>query len=524
MRYPGEPLRPWVVGAFFTVLFLAGVLLHRDYGVPWDEGMSREYGIALWNFVFNGDRSLFLSDERYHGPLVEFILAAVEKLSGAGEWRDVIFVRRAANFGIFFAAVAAFYRLGLIYFSRWQSALLGCALLVLHPRIFANAFYNSKDMGFAALFIIAVWTLERYRSNPSAVRILIHSAATAAAVCARLPGILMVVITVLVGLADLWHTSPKRVRAGHLIIYLTAAAAATLLLWPTLWQGPIEEFMAALRKMAHNQPDPGALFQGVFYVAQEQPRNYLPVWIVISTPPAFLALLAIGSVTAFHRAITDTSGFELRRSKHLTYTLWLYGPIVYYMFSDSYIYDGWRHYYFLYPALVLWMVRGWEEARTFLCERRRTMWMLCALILVPPAIFIARAHPHEHAYLNLFAGSREAIQRRYDIDYWGLSYRQALEYVLNKNPEGIISIGATDPPGKLNILFLEPKDRSRIVQKRRFSETKYYLTNMRRFSAEHHHHDDGPEGYVLEHMIKAVDIPVMAIYRNQDPKHGAADE
>ncbi len=265
-------------------------------------------------------------------------------------------------------------------------ALFGCALLVLHPRIFANAFYDSKDMGFAALFIIAVWTLERYRSRPSAGRILFHAAMTAAAICARLPGILLPSITVFVGLIDLSRAPDKVRRTGHLVLYLAAAAVMTTLLWPTLWQGPFDQFMAAFRKMAHNLNAPeGVLFNGVFHMMDAQPRTYLPVWIMISTPPVFLTLLWIGTATAFHRLMTALPDLKPLRSRHLTYALWLWSPMLFYVSGDSYIYDGWRHYYFLYPALALWMVRGWEWMWAVIADRRWSVWVIgvvCALTLV----------------------------------------------------------------------------------------------------------------------------------------------
>ena len=45
-------------------------------------------------------------------------------------------------------------------------------------------------------------------------------------------------------------------------------------------------------------------------------------------------------------------------------------------------------------------------------------------------------HPHQNVYFNFLAGKN--IQTKFELDYWGLSNKQALEYILKNDSKNII--------------------------------------------------------------------------------------
>ena len=49
-----------------------------------------------------------------------------------------------------------------------------------------------------------------------------------------------------------------------------------------------------------------------------------------------------------------------------------------------------------------------------------------------------KIHPYQYAYFNFFAGN--SIEKRFDVDYWALSNKQALEYILSNNDMSIIKV------------------------------------------------------------------------------------
>jgi hypothetical protein len=54
---------------------------------------------------------------------------------------------------------------------------------------------------------------------------------------------------------------------------------------------------------------------------------------------------------------------------------------------------------------------------------------LIALAILPGIMDGIRLHPYEYIYYNRFIGGVNGAQRRFELDYWATSYREAAEYV-----------------------------------------------------------------------------------------------
>jgi hypothetical protein len=147
--------------------------------------------------------------------------------------------------------------------------------------------------------------------------------------------------------------------------------------------------------------------------------------------------------------------------------------------ANRHLYNGWRHIYFIYPLLILLALIGFQY-----------IWQRISLII--KAVFIAgiiigcldiafrmiKEHPFENMYFNPLAGKSTEIAARFDRDYWGLSYRKALEYILYTDKDPLIPI-CIHPEFILDnyLKILSPEQRKRLVLKP-LKEAKYYLTNF----------------------------------------------
>jgi hypothetical protein len=100
------------------------------------------------------------------------------------------------------------------------------------------------------------------------------------------------------------------------------------------------------------------------------------------------------------------------------------------------MYNGIRHFTFLLPPFALlggiggaWLlgaVRRYGTAASTL-----TAAVLAAGIALP-VVAIARLHPYEYTYFNDASGGIAHADDRYMLDYWGLSFKQASEALLEK--------------------------------------------------------------------------------------------
>ena len=79
------------------------------------------------------------------------------------------------------------------------------------------------------------------------------------------------------------------------------------------------------------------------------------------------------------------------------------------------------------------------------------------------AFVMIKDHPHQNVYFNFIFGKN--IEKNFELDYWGLSNKQALEYILNNDSKSIIKIGSAGPISLENskqILSLLEKKRIQI--------------------------------------------------------------
>ena len=496
---------------FFAAVLLVGLGVFRDYGVSWDERVQREYGEKVYNYIANGDRELFMDRHRYYGPVFELALYSLEKAFGLDDTRDIYLMRHLVVFLMFWVGTVFFFLLCKHEFSSWKPGLLGAAILVLSPRIFAHAFYNSKDIPFMCMFVIGAFTLVRYLDVQSLRRALAHAVACALLIDIRIVGVFLPVLTV--GFVIREALRSKGAKLGRLGwsfgLYVITMVLVTVLLWPTLWRDPISSFIRVFDGMRNFPWEATIVYMGSDVWSTKLPWHYIPVWIGISTPIAVTVLFVIGLVVS-PRAGTRTAVLAIA---------WFFMPIVYSIISGAVLYDAWRHTLFVYPAMLmlavagagwLWRGTGVRLRRTSGRLPRAVMIALVALSLGSAFVFMVRYHPHQNVYFNGLVGGIRGAEGKYDLDYWGLSYRQALEHVLATDGRDRILVSAAHPPGWYNADIVRPEDRKRLVFVSKPHKAEYYLTNFR---WERRDRLPGTEVYA----IKVDGVKIMAVHRMRSP-------
>ena len=135
--------------------------------------------------------------------------------------------------------------------------------------------------------------------------------------------------------------------------------------------------------------------------------------------------------------------------------------------------------------------------------------LIIASSLIHTAQFMIRYHPHQNVYFNILAGKNmKEVKNSFELDYWGLSYRQALEYILKNDKDKIIKIYVANACGWYNSLILPSDDRKRLVYVKRDSldEAKYFISNYRWHKDEYPYEDE-------YFSIKIGGTKIMVVYR-----------
>jgi hypothetical protein len=464
------------LGGFFLLALIVGLAAAPRYGVSWDEPNMMGLGISGLNYVLGRGEWPQTTLERFHGPLVEIALAAAQQLAGVETPRSAFVLRHVLTYLIFLGGLAAFYALARRTLGDWTLALFGMAMLLLSPRIFPHAFYNSRDIPNLALVTWSMLTLSRLVDSPSWSRTIVHGIATAAAVSVRIMSIVVIPITVIVLAARF-----RKRSLATLGVYLAAVAAFTYLFWPLLWAAPVRNSVAVLRDAAF---DPSHRMD-VYYFGRirQAPWHYLPVWIVISTPLLYVVLFLAGLVPSI-------------RNRLWIPLLWFFLPTALVMIARVTLYDSWRHMYFVYPAMILIALAGLQALP------RRILWVSALLISFAwTGSWMWRNHPLQDVYFSLPGlAVRDGMER----DYWGLSFKEGLLYLL-RTDSGKIGVTVTSPAGRYASWTLSREDFERVEL--RYPPDEYVLDNLRSTNYESTLPADK-----LIHEIVVGGLPVLKIY------------
>jgi hypothetical protein len=473
------------VALFFAALLAVGLFVYDDYGLSWDEEMQRSYGQKVWRYAAEGDQALLEDYHRHYGPCFQILLYAVERVLGLEDSRSIYLMRHLVSFLLFFAGAVFFYLLVRHLFRSWKLGLLGAGLLVLSPRIFAHSFFNPKDLPFMAVFVIAFYTLVRLDRKPAVGRALVHGMVCGILIDIRVAGLLLPAMTcILLAARALSGGRSGRLRTlGLLGLSLAATSGSAYALWPTLWTDPAGGLVAAIRYMGRFPWEGTVLYMGREVLSTELPWHYTPVWVTVSTPLVILFLAALGLGFSVVRVLRRS---DPERLETVLVWIWLFLPPVYLAASDAVLYDGWRHSFFIYPALVILAVNGAGGLYGWIGGKSRgptvAGGLVAAMIGVSLAFtlgFMVRAHPHETVYFNSLVRGARGAEGNFDLDYWGLSYRAGLEHVLAVDEKPKLKIYVATDPGRLNAQILRPRERRRLEFVDRPIQSNYYLTTFR---------------------------------------------
>jgi len=466
-----------------------GLVASADYGLGWDEPIQHRLGRQAWSYAAQESAGYLRNRDRAYGPAFELLLQAAERMLRLEDTRAVYLLRHALTFLTFWGAVVAFNALARRFFGSWRLGLLASALLLLSPRIVADSFYNSKDLPFLSLVVVAVFTLFRFLDEPKPGRALVHALSCALATDVRIMGVMLVPLTVLGAYAA--HRDGGRFRPppgsrglATAVLMASGYVGAVVLFWPYLWQQPLRRFVEAFAVMARFPWQETVLFMGERVPAPSLPWFYLPVWIGITTPPTVLLFLPLGVVHLLR-------GSRLRGavSAETAVTLaWALVPVAAVIALRSVLYDGWRQMYFVYPAMVLlavagvramWKVAGDPEARGWRRAAAGAALVLLLLDMTATARFMIRWHPHQNVYFNRLAGSRTSLPERFEVDYWGLSARRLLEHVVASDGRPEIGVLAVEPSVESSALILPRDDRRRLRFVGEAADADYVVTHHR---------------------------------------------
>ncbi len=466
------------VGLLFAVV---GVAVVDDYGVSGDEYNQRGTAYVNADYIM-GDRDALIDGrsfrfphDRFYGIAFELPLVVVERVLGLRDSRSVLLSRHLLTHlffiaGGYFCGLLAYRMLG----SRW-AGLLAMLLFLLHPRLYAHSFFNTKDIPFLVMFVIALYLTHRaFRRDTVGAFVLLGVVVGVAANMRPFALLLLPAVLAMRGMDWRFASDPRR-RKCILISGGVFAAAVLLAIYvshPYYWENPLR-FIEGVQTLSRHPSLIANLFQGQFIRSDAVPPHFIPVWFGITAPPLGLLLGAVGAAVVCWRGLRSPGW--IFRPGELRFLFLALGcfvlPIAVVIVLEANIYNGWRQMYFLWAPFCLLSAAAVAPPPSFRGDgisynnlRRIVLYGLASASLAGAVYAIVSLHPHQRVYFNLLVNraAPDELAQQYDMDYWATERRQALEYLLERYPDAALYV-ITGGDIFNNRTILPAADRERIV-------------------------------------------------------------
>ena len=437
------PIYRFLFGVLSVVLLFLMPYLSFDYGITADEEVQRIYGDHVLNY-FESDgvdgAALTFQNLYLYGGLFDYCMAWLHKYLFS-EW-DIYEMRHLFN-----ALLGAFLMIftGLLAKSvsqRWQVAFWTLLFMALSPRIFGHSMNNPKDIPFAFSYVFTLYFMMnfvRQLPRPSFQAILGLITGIAISINIRVGGILLIpYLFLFTGGAYVVETR-LRAQLGKIsqlivlgIVLLVIAGLGYLggsLFWPFAQEDPIGGPRLALAEMSNFTTGIRMVWNGQHYWSDFLPWNYIIKWFSVATP----ALILLGSLGAVYPILKD----EKNRWLFLMVIFTGVFPVVYAIYKDSALYDGMRHFLFVYPILVIMAAYGLQYAIAATKNKTVTLGTAAVLLLglYSPIRWMIVSHPNQYIYFNEFFGGVAQAYNYHETDYWMNSTKEAANWAIENLPE-----------------------------------------------------------------------------------------
>ena len=529
----------FIISLYFFTLLTVGLFTFPDYGISIDEDNTRINGFVSLKYIFEiffpnqvneidkftNIPSMSQWTEQGHGIIFDLPTAYLELTLQIEDSRKYYLIRHFINFLFFIVAIYFFFLLINNRYNSWILAILGSTFLFLTPRIFAQSFYNNKDIIFMSLFVISMYTAVNFLQKPSYKNAIFFSISSALTIDVRVLGIILPILILIFYIINIFQNiNYKKNSIKPLIVFLILTPFLIIFFWPYLWENPITNFVTSFKNLSHHDVNIYNFYLGEHIHSKRVPWHYPIIWIFVSTPLFYLSLFLIGFIFILRRLIkrilkieeNDSSNDIWRGNKEIQDLIFFSSfavPLFCVIIFNSTLYDGWRHLYFIYPSFLMISLFGLHVLKIlFFNNNKNILIILSFLLLSPTIIWMLKNNPYQYVYFNLLAGKN--FNDKFDMDYWGLSNANALEHIAKSENRKvkISNIGTTDL--QISKTFIPEAYRDKLTIINEDENSDYIINNYRNWLGGNINQEiKTPINFEIFYEIKIDGVPINTIYR-----------
>jgi hypothetical protein len=442
-----------VAGAVLVALLAVMLATVLDYGMTADEPVQNRYGNRLvrWYATLGEDRSAVEQHDTWlYGGVFELLAKAAEVVSPL----DVYETRHVVNTLFGFLGLLAVWWLG-EGLGGPLAGLLAVLLLALTPEFYGHSFANPKDIPFASLFALgaaAALHASRRLPRPGIAAVLGTGLAIGLTAGVRVAGIVLFAFTATLWLGRLWldgagggearartearAASSESVRVILAVLGVVVVGWAVMVaFWPYAQLDPIRNPFRGFKAFTRFWEGMTVFYDGELLPSGRVSRFSIPKLFALTLPETYLvaALAGVLALAASRGARASARVWLARLFPALCVAALVVLPVAWAVAMHTPFYNGNRHLLFIVPPLAA--LAGAAVAAGLRADvpraARATVAVLLAIAATVTASDMVRLHPYQALYFNrLVAGGLAKASTRYETDYWCMTYKEGLEWIV----------------------------------------------------------------------------------------------
>lgn len=483
----------------FCLMFIIGLFNVKNVGVYNDEGSEqeilrmniREYAelsslgddIVLY-YDSIGVIPISSSVERDHGISAYYLFSPFLPIGNLSP-KILSVLWHLYTYLIFFVGVIALYFIAKKLFFNEKIALLASSMYFLSPRIFADGLYNNKDIVLLTFILCSLYFGLKFIDDKSIKNSILFGVFGAFATNTRIAGIF---VFALCGIFYLVYfikdcIKNKKINIKSLMLGIIAIISMLLvyiIITPSIWGAGKIDLLGHIDWSLHESTkfsrwNGTVLFEGHKYNYVNKdflPLYYLPKMILITTPIYIILAFFIGIGFLLYEVVCKKH-FEQNKYYILIF-ICLFIPFFFAVATHTKLYNGWRHFYFLYSFIILLSAYGIYKIYSY--EKiKKAVYAIIGIGLLFNFLVIIKYGVNNTAYYNLLINHNN-IENRYELDYYGVSTKRLLKQAIFNRKSDIVYICYDESNYGLHVLIQNYNSLS-IIEKQHlnivFGEDEY---------------------------------------------------
>jgi len=424
-----------------------------DTGISGDEYLHYNHSVYVYDYFasIGKDTSALntpITYLKYYGQSFDNLTTILAKWFGID---DIFQFRHISNsfVGWLTVIVTAVFA---IWLAGYGAGIIVILLFFLSPTFLGHAQNNLKDIPFAMSYIATILFTQRFLFRKNKTRIwdaVLLTASIAFSISIR-PGGLLLICYLFLFFSILYvhkylykdplESALFRRKLPQTFIISISAWFLSLILWPYAQLNPVLNVLKSAEIMTQFPTTLRQIFEGRMIWSDFVPWYYLPKYMAITIPLVVFAGLA--AFVVLSKKIINAD--NLLKYGFLIFSILF--PVVFVIYEKSNLYGSWRHFLFIYPAIVLLAAIGFSYLLEYLKNKYLVITAIFGTLLLAfhPIKFMILNHPYYYLYYNPLVGGLNGAYGKYETDYYYHTIRGGsewlAEYLKNNKQEDSIRI------------------------------------------------------------------------------------